>query len=262
MHDQYGDGWNGAKIQMKRGNTVIAEVTLEDGSLDTAMIYTCEAGNIDYYFVGSPVQSSYDAEISFEIENSYGMQIYASSGTPVAGSFTHNSPSCGVDCSGVPANVNAVTISGGRATVCWNAVSAAQSYTVYRNGEVVAEYIPNTCCTVPTVEGENCFTVAGVCIVGESSPSAPSCVVGVQEYESSVAVRIFPNPANDKVVVESDAPFTRVELCNLLGQNIHSVAFDASVSRAEMALPYSAGIYLVKVWNGKQYTVSKLVIQK
>ena len=262
MHDQYGDGWNGAKIQMKRGNTVIAEVTLEDGSLDTAMIYTCEAGNIDYYFVGSPVQSSYDAEISFEIENSYGMQIYASSGTPVAGSFTHNSPSCGVDCSGVPANVNAVTISGGRATVCWNAVSAAQSYTVYRNGEVVAEYIPNTCCTVPTVEGENCFTVAGVCIVGESSPSAPSCVVGVQEYESSVAVRIFPNPANDKVVVESDAPFARVELCNLLGQNIHSVAFDASVSRAEMALPYSAGIYLVKVWNGKQYTVSKLVIQK
>lgn len=262
MHDQYGDGWNGAKIQMKRGNTVIAEITLESGSLDTAIVYTCEAGNIDYYFVGSPVQSSYDAEISFEIENNYGMQIYASSGTPVAGSFTHNSPSCGVDCSAVPANVNAVTISGGRATVCWNAVPAAQSYTIYRNGEVVAEYIPNTCCTVPTVEGENCFTVAGVCIVGESSPSAPSCVVGVHEYESSVAVRIFPNPANDKVVVESDSPFTRVEVCNLLGQTIHADSFNTSVNRTEMALPYSTGIYLVKVWCGNQCSVSKLVIQK
>lgn len=262
MHDQYGDGWNGAKIQLKRGNTVIAEVTLEDGSLDTAMVYTCEAGNIDYYFVGSPVQSSYDAEISFEIENNYGMQIYASSGTPVTGSFTHNSPSCGVDCSAVPANVNAVTIPGGRASVCWNAVSSAQSYTVYRNGEVVAEYIPNTCCTVPTVEGENCFTVAGVCIVGESSQSAPSCVVGVHEYEPSVAVRIFPNPANDKVVVESDSPFTRVEICNLLGQTIHADCFNASVNRTELALPYSTGIYLVKVWCGNQCSVSKLVIQK
>ena len=79
MHDQYGDGWNGAKIQMKRGNTILAEVTLEDGSLDTAMIYTCEAGIIDYYFVGSPIQSSYDAEVSFQIETSQGMQLYASS---------------------------------------------------------------------------------------------------------------------------------------------------------------------------------------
>jgi hypothetical protein len=262
MHDQYGDGWNGAKIQMKRGNTVIAEITLEEGSSDTAIVYTCEAGNIDYYFVGSPVQSSYDAEISFQIETGDGMQIYASQGTPVAGSFLHNSPACGVDCSGVPANVHAENVAGGGASVCWNSTPAAQSYTIYRNGEVVAEYIPNTCCIVPTVEGENCFTVAAVCIVGESNPSAPSCVVGVTEYELPATIRIFPNPANDKVVVESDMPFSRVEICNLLGQTIHADGFNASVNHTELALPYSNGIYLVKVWSGNQCSVSKLVIQK
>ncbi len=260
MHDQYGDGWNGAKIQMKRGNTILAEITLQDGSLDTAMVYTCEAGNIDYYFVGSPVQSSYDAEISFQIETSQGMQIYASSGTPVAGAFFHNSPNCGVDCSGVPSNVSAVNVPGGSARVSWNSVPSAQSYSIYRNGEVVAEYVTGTSRVVPTVEGENCFTVSAVCIVGESNLSTPSCVVGIAQYESGT-VRLYPNPTREKVTVESEVPFDRIEVCNLMGQTLATIQGTGN-TRADIALHYESGLYLVKVWTGNHCTVSKVVLQR
>lgn len=260
MHDQYGDGWNGAKIQMKRGNTILAEITLEDGSLDTAMVYTCEAGNIDYYFVGSPVQSSFDAEVSFQIETNQGMQIYASSGTPVAGAFFHNSPNCGVDCSTVPSNVTAVGLPGGSARVSWNSVPSAQSYSIYRNGEVVAEYVTGTSHVVSTVEGENCFTVSAVCIVGESSLSTPSCVVGIAQYENGT-VRLYPNPTREKVTVESSAPFDRIEVCNLMGQTLATIQGTGN-SRADIALHYESGLYLVKVWTGNHCTVSKVVLQR
>ena len=260
MHDQYGDGWNGAKIQMKRGNTVLAEITMNDGSLDTAMVYTCEAGNIDYYFVGSPVQSSYDAEISFQIETSQGMQIYASSGTPVAGAFFHNSPNCGVDCSTVPTNVSAVSLPGGSARVSWNSVSSAQSYSIYRNGEAVAEYVTGTSKVVPTVDGENCFTVTAVCIVGESSLSIPSCVVGIAQYENGT-VRLYPNPTREKVTVESTVPFDRIEVCNLMGRTLATIQGTGN-TRADIALHYESGLYLVKVWTGNHCTVSKVVLQR
>ena len=260
MHDQYGDGWNGAKIQMKRGNTILAEITLADGTLDTAVVYTCEAGNIDYYFVGSPVEESFDAEISFQIETSQGMQIYASSGTPVAGAFFHNSPSCGVDCSSVPSDVTAVNVPNCAARVSWNSVASAQSYSVYRNGEVVAEYVTGTSCVVPTVEGENCFTVRAVCIVGESNLSTPSCVVGIAQYEAGM-VRLYPNPTCETVTVESAAPFDRIEVCNLMGQTLSTIQGNGN-TRADITLHYESGLYLVKVWMDSHCTVSKVVLQR
>lgn len=261
MHDSYGDGWNEAKIQIKQGTTVLAEITLEDGSEGVDTVYTCTADHLDFYYVVSPVGVHCDAEVSFTIENSQAGVIYTSNGTMQAGSFFSNTPACGVNCNAVPANVTATALPGGGAHLSWQSVPSAQSYTVYRNSELIAEYIPTTSFTdLNTIDGENCYTVAATCIVGESSQSNSTCVVGIDEYDSTNDCVLYPNPANDKITLRAVRPFNRLEICNLMGQTVW--AENISATETDIALPFNCGIYFLRIFDGNSVIVKKFVIEK
>lgn len=89
MTDSWGDGWNGAAIEIVDGNNV------------TIGSYTCNGANTTTNVplpVGSYtfnwVVGSYDSECSFTITNSFGIPLYQSSGTPSAGAFLTYNNTC------------------------------------------------------------------------------------------------------------------------------------------------------------------------
>ena len=89
MHDSWGDGWNGASIE------------IFDTAHNSIGTYTCASANET---VNAPVPvgtyefywnaGSYDSECSFTITNSFGIELYASSGTPTAGMFLTYNNTC------------------------------------------------------------------------------------------------------------------------------------------------------------------------
>lgn len=260
MNDAAGNGWQGAKIQLKHGTTVFAEATMYNGAHDTARIYTCENSNIDYYFVAG----SSDADISFTIVNSLGTTLYTSNGTPSAGCFTSGVPACGISCGTAPANLTATAADEGR-TLTWNAAPNALSYSVYRSDILIADYVTETSYT-DTEAGPNdtCYTVTAQCIVGESGHSNEACVhlsdVHVTDVAGSHSVSIFPNPANSRFTVTAGFPLSRVTIVNLLEQEV--ISKEVTGNRAEINVSeLPDGIYLVKIMDGNSWIVRKIIVE-
>ena len=59
------------------------------------------------------------------------------------------------------------------------------------------------------------------------SPSDTLCVQytsGIPE-QNETQVRIFPNPVSDVLNIESDVPFTGIEVINFIGEKIYSESF-------------------------------------
>ncbi|MCQ2280657.1 MAG: choice-of-anchor J domain-containing protein [Bacteroidales bacterium] len=259
MEDQYGDGWNGAMIRMKRGNTVIAEVTLEDGTSGSEIVYTCESGNIDYYFVSG----AHDEEVSFNIVNNQGVTIYTSNGIP-GSSFFSNSPSCGVSCTTAPNNVTATNVQGG-ATITWSPVANAQTYAIYRNGALIAEYIPSTSYTdYSMVSGDNCYTVAATCIVGQSAQSGSSCVVGIDDSHPLCQIGVYPNPTSGVFTVQLemiDLQQVEIQVFDVFGKQLFTKNVTGNLTEINLS-SMSSGIYVLRmVAEGNVVATAKVVKQ-
>lgn len=257
MQDSWGNGWEGAKIQMKHGTTVFAEATIEGNeSFDTARIYTCEAINIDYYFVSG----SYDSDISFTITNSLGNTIYVSNGTPVAGCFTSGVPACGVSCNMPPGNLTVNSTADGN-VLTWGASPNALSYTVYRDNTIIADYVTATSYTDTEPILTSCtYTVTARCIVGESGPSNEVQITGIEDNTAGHQINLFPNPAHDRFTITADFPFSHITVVNLLGQEV--ISLDNSGNQAEVSTAgLSNGIYLVKIHDGQKWIVRKIAIE-
>lgn len=260
MNDQWANGWEGGKIQMKHGTTVFAEATMPNGAHDTARIYTCEAQNIDYYFVSG----SYDSDISFTIVNSLGTTLYASSGTPVAGCFYSAVPACGVSCGTAPANLSVTATAEGN-SLTWDAAPEDVTYSVYRENTMIANYVTTTSYTdANPASATDCYTVTAHCIVGESSHSNEACLPSdtnsITDIANSPAVSIFPNPAKDRFTVSADFPIQSISVVNLLGQEV--IRKDMTGNRTEINVSeLPDGIYLVKILDGKNWIVRKIIVE-
>lgn len=256
MYDSYSNGWEGSKIQIKRGGSVWKELSLEDGASQVERVYTCEAEELSFWFVGG----QYDADITFRIENPDGQQVYLQDTLPVAGCFLNYNPPCGVACDQAPTDVAAQLIPGG-ARVSWTAAPEAQYYKVYRNNQLVANYVTdNSFDDFAMAAGENCYTVSSVCIVGESAQSVSSCVVGINDFAVSSDINIYPNPASDRIAIVSNKIIGKVLIFDALGKEVKSV--EPQSQTAEIALPFRNGVYLLKIWDGNGWTLRKVVVQK
>ena len=75
LHDGYGDGWNGAQIYVKQGNTIASTVSFTSYDYDNTVTVTLTAG-LAYDLVWS--SGSYDDECSFEVSYN-GITIFACS---------------------------------------------------------------------------------------------------------------------------------------------------------------------------------------
>jgi hypothetical protein len=83
MEDSYGDGWNGASIDVEVNGANVANVTIDSGSEGTASISTYSNDIVDFIFTGG----TWDSEITFQIYDPSGSEIFNGAAPSVDGNF-------------------------------------------------------------------------------------------------------------------------------------------------------------------------------
>ena len=74
-----------------------------------------------------------------------------------------------------------------------------------------------------------------------------STIAGIEEAESNLAVRVYPVPSNDEVVVYSHQPSQlQVSVINLMGQVLQTQVLDANSVLTLYKQDFSAGVYLLQ----------------
>ncbi len=139
------------------------------------------------------------------------------------------------------------------------------SFNVYRDGELIAEDVMETTYADEVgVAGEFCYEVTAVySVCGESAPSNEACVfvaVGVNDVENNISV--YPNPANDFVMVEASQDIRSIEITNYMGQVVNSVKAVEMTQYRINTSSLSAGIYFVEVETTAGIEKVRIVISK
>lgn len=150
-------------------------------------------------------------------------------------------------------NLNTVTLS-------WQPVDNAVSYTVMRDGDVIATDV-----TVTTMEDANLaigtysYSVITVCSEGQSEVSEPVEAVvdfdGISEYENMF--RISPNPVKDYLIINTTEEIKYVSVYNILGIEVFrsKEITGNSISMNGM----QQGIYFVKIGTAKGEIVKRII---
>ena len=147
----------------------------------------------------------------------------------------------------------------------WEAVEGATYYDVYvdvENGQdqylgtATMEDLPIRM-QLPEY-GIYCFYIVAANLAGESEPSNTACVnygnVGVEENEFTF--NIYPNPVNDKLVIETEANIEEICIYDAFGRlmtTINGQATTVDVSE------YNAGVYIMKLRTDNGEIVKRFV---
>ena len=135
MQDSWGDGWNGASISVDVNGINISTVTLNSGSSGSESFSTYTGDVVQFSFSGG----SYDSEITLQINDPSGTQIY-SGGAPIIGPFLTNTsnstcapPSCtaptGIVSSNILVDGADINWTAGATESAWNLEYGTSGYT-------------------------------------------------------------------------------------------------------------------------------------
>ncbi|NTW32794.1 MAG: T9SS type A sorting domain-containing protein [Bacteroidetes bacterium] len=76
-------------------------------------------------------------------------------------------------------------------------------------------------------------------------------------------IYIFPNPASDKITVNTSEKINTIEIYNIVGEKVYSLNNFKQQKSNEINLSgINTGIYFVKIFNGEKYFTKKIIIQK
>ena len=135
-------------------------------------------------------------------------------------------------------------------------------------------YYPDTIALIanPNLSGAACnFIGNGVAIGGMSHAGLPNfvdsyfnsswvqgCTTGVSEIEDKVPYKLYPNPANDFIMIESTKSFT-IKLFNINGILLNSTHVKHNLYKLDVS-SYNNGIYLIQIISNNEYYSHKLII--
>ena len=147
----------------------------------------------------------------------------------------------------------------GMATATWEtpAEGTPEGYNIYLNGELVAENTIATEYAFP-VENGNYYTVEVQALYSDMTSikamATLTSTLNVADSDANIC-SLYPNPANDKAIIESNETIRTIAVYNILGALVESNTVDNN--RAQLNLNgWSNGIYLVNVTlaNGNSMT--------
>jgi len=133
---------------------------------------------------------------------------------------------------------------------------------VYFDGELIVEF-------------ENTLSIGGIDYWGWSDEGDPGAyyddvcfgtgwiVTGIEDPGIAVSnsnVSIFPNPANDRITIESDNVIDEVLIYNNMGQLVYSGRVDNDQIVVNTST-FVTGMYIVQVRSGQAVEVRKLIIE-
>ena len=143
----------------------------------------------------------------------------------------------------------------------WDAVEGATEYAVYFEGEKLGT-LAGTIAGIQDLEPETtyCFTVTAINEVGESAHSEKVCATtlkGEGIAENATALNIYPNPAVDRVVIETEATIEAVSIYTLTGVMIYSeVDFNNNTINVS---DFASGVYVMKVRTENGEVVKRFI---
>jgi len=256
LYDSYGDGWNGAAINVIVNGENSETVTLNFGNgPETFEIFAVEGDIVEFSFTSG----SWDSEVSFIITNPTGYEIY-NGGAPNIGIFTspvESCPSCPQ-----PQNINTSNISFDMATLNWSSVATDSLWIVYLtpNG-VTPDTSHQTITSVDSISynglTENTaydFYVKEVCELGDTSIlSGPytfltTCLPISAPYEQSF---------DNTVAPEIDQCWTIVNSNN---DDYAFIRTDNSAFNPQLSAPNSVSFYNSLNNSGNLLLVSPQII--
>ena len=89
--------------------------------------------------------------------------------------------------------------------------------------------------------------------------------VGIYDTQDKNAISIYPNPANDKIIIAINNQFaltypSYISICDLSGKNILQLEFKSTETEIDVS-NFASGIYFVKVIVDGNHVVQKLIIE-
>ncbi|MBQ3595618.1 MAG: T9SS type A sorting domain-containing protein [Bacteroidales bacterium] len=88
----------------------------------------------------------------------------------------------------------------------------------------------------------------------------PKNIINIDEFQNG-SISVYPNPANDRIVVKAENIIDNIEIYNAIGQLVDRVSpcsFSTEISTSD----YNNGIYFVKVSHNDSSTINKLIISR
>lgn len=259
LHDSYGDGWNGASLNVEFSDgTPTESLTISSGNSAT---YTLEIGN-GVHVTLTWTSGSWDTECSFTVKYEDGDDIYTCSSVH-SGLLFEFDCNCG---GGAPISTfNPVENLQAEATntsvtLTWNAPEGAINYIISRNGIEIGQTAETTYTDV-LVSKDGVYTY---CVVAEYTDgvSVPECVI-VEFFdaisENEVEFSIYPNPVNSTLTINGGAAEYSYAMFNGMGQMVANGKAQGTeqINVSEM----TKGVYFLRLTTGTQVRIEKVVVE-
>ena len=258
LADSYGDGWNGAKLNVAFSDgSPSLSFTINDGNSET---YTVEVGN------GVTVSltwtsGSWDSECSFTVKYEDGTEICQGTNLNSGWSYQFDC-SCQGESIGIYEPVSNLEYSSqsNKIILTWDAPENALGFVIIRNGVVLGEVYEST--YTDELEKEGSYTYCILAGYDDDNYSLPECVIIETEWgigEEVAEFGIYPNPASSTLTINSGNAEFSYTMFNGMGQQVAtgSARGTAQVNVGGMA----KGIYFLRLTTGTQTTVQKVVVE-
>ena len=257
LTDSYGDGWNGASIEVRFDDgTPTQTLTISSGSSQN---YTFEIQTgVEVSLIWHAGQ--WDSECSYSVAYENGGVIFQGSGGENGTFFTWVN-----DCSGSGGNlpemcgsVQNFTIDETTLLLTWEAPAngVPTAYEVYRGSDLIA--------TTEDLSYQDDFEAAGFltyCVYPVFADCQGEMICQTFYFdpdsvaEQATEAHVYPNPVKDQLTVVINAPVI-VQIFNLQGQEVMRFRAEGQHSVDVSSLP--SGIYTLKM-IGKDVTTAKFV---
>ena len=149
-----------------------------------------------------------------------------------------------------PLNVEASAISTSSIKLSWDIVDNAMSYNVY-SGDTLVMNIDEEVCIIEGLEydTEYCYTVTALRNEVETEKSKEVCekTLGESIGELSASLSIYPNPANDEIVISSEVMIEEASVYDVYGRQLDKLTTGQQAGMKIDVSDLSKGVYFVKV---------------
>jgi hypothetical protein len=243
-------------------DTTSYEVVLQTGaevSIQASDTIVCGGDTVQFTATGGESYIWFYEKDTFSTENSIEIPFYESGIVGVEGI---TSAGChGFDVS----EITALSTPEAEITVEGNILTSsdADSYQWYLEGEE----IPDATSKIYVAEESGDYHVIVFNTNGCSDASEPvtiDIITGLDDLENTANISVYPNPNTGKFILRVTGPMTgRIEyqMMNVTGRIIQSGVFDkhSETSEIDMDLNDDYGMYLLKLMNGDQTEVIRLI---
>jgi hypothetical protein len=199
MEDSFGDGWNGALIDIVQNGVVIGTIgsTFITGNWDTAFVPVCDALNTDIVVQN---QGSFAFEVGLEIIDPFGISVYnlaTGTGITTGQTLTTFLSGCTPPSCPDPINLAANTITGFTANLNWSAIGTnhIEYYVEYGpqgfgQGSGIFDTTQTTSLGISGLTPQTCYDYY---VIGDCGTNGTSAWVGPFNFCTTVSC---PAPTN------------------------------------------------------------------